>query len=60
MMEAVKFVEGYSQMCSYPDRCNECPLRYEPCEMTDVTPDDAKAIVAIVEKWVEEHPEEKA
>ena len=58
-MDAVKFVEGYSRMCDYYDHCSECPLRDEPCVMVGVSPEKAEEIVAIVEKWVEEHPEGK-
>ena len=56
-MDAVKFVEGYDRMCCYYTCCYECPLNDKHCAMEDIAPGDAEKIVAIVEKWMEEHPE---
>ena len=61
-MDAVKFVEGYGQMCDYYSHCYACPLnplKNEPCALTNIgNSETVKTVVAIVEKWVEEHPEE--
>ena len=57
-MDAVRFIEDFSHICSHYD-CRECPLYNEPCDLVVTSLGKAEEIVAIVEKWVEEHPEAK-
>lgn len=57
-MEAVEFLKNYDRMCSTIDKCSECPaVNMKCCELS--TYEQAK-LVAIVEKWAKEHPEETA
>lgn len=62
-MDAVKFIEERNRMCkSFGDRCTGCPASDAcGCCAVDQAVDqastlDATAQVAIVEKWVKEHP----
>ena len=55
-MEAVEFFKNYNRMCSTIDKCSECPaVNMKCCELTT---DEPEKLVAIVEKWAKEHPEE--
>ena len=54
-MDAVRFVEEYSYICSHHD-CQECPLYNKQCDLVGVSLKDAEEIVAIVGHWSEEHP----
>ena len=55
-MEAVEFLRNYDRMCSTIDKCSECPaVNMKCCELTT---DEPEKLVAIVEKWAKEHPEE--
>ena len=55
-MEAVEFFKNYNRMCSTIDKCSECPaVNMKCCELTT---DEPEKLVAIVEQWAKEHPEE--
>ena len=55
-MEAVEFLQCYYKMCkSYVSSCVGCEAQGIDCELTTGTPE---RLVAIVEKWAKEHPEE--
>lgn len=62
-MEAAKFIKQKARMCDYysgrtctHDESGEtCPAMNIECE---ITTDELEQLVAIVEKWAKEHPEE--
>lgn len=56
-MDGVKFLIEVVRMCrQYPD-CRECPLRLKKCHLGGrKTDEECREMVAIVEKWSEEHP----
>lgn len=55
-MEAVEFFQCYYKMCnSHVSGCVGCEAQGIDCELTT---DDPERLVAIVEKWAKEHPEE--
>lgn len=53
-MNAVSFINEYRRICALK-RCMECPLKEMGCPIT-VQKEKAEEIVAIVEKWLAEHP----
>ena len=61
-MEALEFIKQKDRMCDYycgevcthDDSGETCPARSIDCE---ITTDEPKRLVAIVEKWAKEHPE---
>lgn len=55
-MDAVKFLIEVGRMCrQYPD-CRECPLYLKKCHLGGrKTDEECREMVAIVEKWSEEH-----
>lgn len=56
-MDAVKFLIEVGRMCrQYPD-CHECQLYLKKCHIGGrKTDEECREMVAIVEKWREEHP----
>lgn len=64
-MEAVEFVKQKNRMCDYysgrtcthDDSGETCPAISIDC---DITTNDLEQLVAIVERWAKEHPEETA
>lgn len=64
-MEAVEFIRQKDRMCDYysdrqcthDDSGENCPAMSIDCE---ITTDKLEQLVAIVEKWAKEHPEEAA
>lgn len=63
-MEALEFIKQKERMCDYyADGCTRddfreiCPARDMECSFTT---DNPERLVAIVEKWAKEHPEEAA
>lgn len=64
-MEALEFIKQKERMCDYysgrtcthDDSGETCPAMSIDCE---ITPDELERLVAIVEKWAKEHPEEAA
>ena len=62
-MKAVEFIKQRNRMCGYynntPEGCYMCPAfnaaYHKDCE---ITTDNPERLVAIVEKWAKEHPEE--
>ena len=60
-MEALEFIKQKDRMCDYycgevcthDDSGETCPARSIDCE---ITTDEPKRLVAIVEKWAKEHP----
>lgn len=64
-MEAVEFIKQKARMCDYysgrtcthDDSGETCPAMSIDCE---ITTDKLEQLVAIVEKWAKEHPEEAA
>lgn len=56
-MDAVKFIEERNRMCeSFGDRCTGCPASNGGCAVGQESTLDATAQIAIVEKWLVEHP----
>ena len=55
-MDGVKFLIEFVRMCrQYPD-CHECPLHLKKCHLGGrKTDEECREMVAIVEKWSEEH-----
>lgn len=51
-MDAVKYIEERERMCGTFRNCDGCPI-WKSC---DPTAEDAKDVVAAVEKWSREHP----
>lgn len=64
-MEALEFMKQKDRMCNYycgeacthDDSGETCPAESINC---DISTDKTKTLVAIVEKWAKEHPEETA
>lgn len=62
-MEAVEFMKKKARMCDYyygaacisNDSCENCPAQSIDC---GIKTDEPERLVAIVEKWAKEHPEE--
>lgn len=62
-MEAAEFIKQRNRMCSYynnmPEGCYMCPAfnaaYHKDC---GIATDNPERLVAIVEKWAKEHPEE--
>lgn len=58
-MDAVKYIKEFNRMCRSYDYCSEgCPLESGCCILINPNADSEsiEALVAIVEKWSEEHP----
>lgn len=58
-MDAVKYIKEFNRMCRSYDYCSEgCPLKRGCCILRNPNADSEsiEALVAIVEKWSEEHP----
>lgn len=51
-MDAIKYIEEKERMCKSLLNCEGCPIRYT----CDPNAEEAKEVVAIVEKWSREHP----
>ena len=51
-MDAVKYIEEKERMCGTFGNCDGCPIR----KSCDPNAEDAKDVVAAVEKWSKEHP----
>lgn len=51
-MDAIKYIEEKERMCGTFRNCDGCPI-WKSC---DPTAEDAKDVVAAVEKWSREHP----
>ena len=64
-MEAVAFIKQRQRMCDYYydegctryGSCETCPAHDIDC---GITANNAERLVAIVEQWAKEHPEEAA
>lgn len=63
-MEAAKFIKQRNRMCGYynnmPEGCYMCPAfnaaYHKDCE---IATDNPERLVAIVEKWANEHPDKQ-
>lgn len=55
-MDALEFLRERKRICGLHNDCNECPFGAK-CGGINIMPDeDLERIVAIAEKWSEEHP----
>jgi hypothetical protein len=60
-MDAVKFLEVYSRICSKHGGCVNCPLEGEPfCQCTGekLSHEELERVVEVAENWNKENPEE--
>ncbi len=57
-MEALEFLKERKRMCrSFGGSCTECPCEKIRCVITsNLSDDDYKRVVAVVEQWAKEHP----
>ena len=56
-MEALEFLKERKRMCrSFGESCTGCPCEEIRCVITsDLSDDDDKQVVAVVEQWSKEH-----
>lgn len=53
-MDAIDFMTARVRMCNYYDKCEGCPVEYNPCGFCGGS--HATHLVEVVESWAAAHP----